>query len=224
MEADRRVGCGPAGAGLGRSGRGTSTADANREYPQTIVNTGSSFAVRDCPKPTGTTTSGNQKSHWAISPAAYTVRPAGSGGRYAGRSSATRPDKVRIPNGQPTRSAITVAGIDGSKRSNSRIRGSNSSTLEPAGFRTYFGGPSQANAAFTVFREQPITRAISEIDTPSDFRSRRISAQSSTISTRFLPASTPARVSEKLVKIGLPHRDQFSPAVDTPHHCLGSIC
>jgi hypothetical protein len=77
------------------------------------------------------------------------------------------------------------------------------------------GGPSLANAAFTVFREQPITRAISEIETPSERRSLRISAQSSTISTRSLPRSTPARVSGKLVKFQLPHRGQFSPAADT---------
>jgi hypothetical protein len=67
--------------------------------------------------------------------------------------------------------------------------------------RSYLGGPSLANAAFTVFREQPTTRAISEIDTPSERRSLRISAQSSTISTRSLPGSTPARVSRELVKI-----------------------
>src|SRR5215218_2817668 len=158
--------------------------------------------------------SGNQKSHWAISPATYTVRPAGSGGRYAGRNSATRPPNVRIPNGQPTRSAITVAGIVGTALNNSRIRGSNPSTRDPAGVRSYLGGPSLANAAFTVFREQPITLAISEIDTPSERRSRRISAQSSTISTRSLPGSTPARVTRELVKIELPHRDQFSTAVD----------
>jgi hypothetical protein len=39
-----------------------------------------------------------------------------------------------------------------------------------------------------MFREQPVSRAISEIETTSDLRSRRISAQSSTISTCFLPA------------------------------------
>src|SRR5215217_7273831 len=159
--------------------------------------------------------SGNQKSHWATSPATYTVRPAGSGGRYAGRNSATRPPNVRIPNGQPTRSAITVAGIVGTALNNSRIRGSNPSTRDPAGVRSYLGGPSLANAAFTVFREQPITRAISEIETPSERRSLRISAQSSTISTRSLPRSTPARVSGKLVKFQLPHRGQFSAAADT---------
>src|SRR5215208_3402302 len=158
--------------------------------------------------------SGNQKSHWAISPATYTVRPAGSGGRYAGRNSATRPLNVRIPYGQPTRSAITVAGIVGTALNNSRIRGSNPSTRDPAGVRSYLGGPSLANAAFTVFREQPTTRAISEIETPSERRSLRISAQSSTISTRSLPRSTPARVSGKLVKFQLPHRGQFSAAAD----------
>jgi len=121
---------------------------------------------------------------------------------------------VRIEYGQPTRSAITVAGIRGNARSSSRIRGSYSSTSDPAGSRSYIGGPSLANAAFTVFREQPTTRAISEIDTPSDLRSRRISAQSSTISTCFLPGSTPARVTKELVNFQLPHRGQYSVAVD----------
>jgi hypothetical protein len=37
-----------------------------------------------------------------------------------------------------------------------------------------------------VFREIPITRAISEIGNFSDRRNRRISAQSSTLNTRFL--------------------------------------
>ena len=60
---------------------GISTADAHRAYPVTIVSTGSCFAVRSCPNPAGTCTGGNQKSHWAISPAAYAVRDAGSGGR-----------------------------------------------------------------------------------------------------------------------------------------------
>src|SRR5215208_120844 len=97
--------------------------------------------------------SGNQKSHWAISPATYTVRPAGSGGRYAGRNSATRPLNVRIPYGQPTRSAITVAGILGTALTNSRIRGAVAASRGPAGARVFLGGPSLANAAFTVFRE-----------------------------------------------------------------------
>jgi len=47
---------------------GTNTADAHREYPQTIVNTGNLVAVRDWPNPTVTSISGNQKSHWATSP------------------------------------------------------------------------------------------------------------------------------------------------------------
>jgi len=60
---------------------GISTPDAHLEYPHTMVNTGSCFAVRDWPNPTGNTMSGNQKSHCAISPATYVVRDAGSGGR-----------------------------------------------------------------------------------------------------------------------------------------------
>jgi hypothetical protein len=123
--------------------------------------------------------------------------------------------KVQIEYGHPIRSAITVAGIRGNAASSSRIRRSKASTSDPDRARSYLGGTSLANAAFTVFREQPISRAISEIETPSDLRSRRISAQSSTISTCFLPGSTSARVTGKLVNFQLPHRGQYSVAVDT---------
>src|SRR6266516_3908504 len=159
---------------------------------------------------------GNQKSCWAISPARYIVRLAGSGGRYPGRSSATFPLRVRIEYGQPIRSAITVEGICGNAASSSRIGGSNPSATDPRGGRWYFGGPSLASAAFTVFREIPSTRAICATGRPSDRRNRRISAQSSTLSTCFLPSSDAARVLGKLVKIRLPRRGQYSAADDTP--------
>jgi hypothetical protein len=58
-----------------------------------------------------------------------------SGGRYTGRSSATRADSTRIEWVQPIRSAITVAGILGYARSNSRTRGSTASTIDPARLR-----------------------------------------------------------------------------------------
>jgi len=121
---------------------------------------------------------------------------------------------VRIDRVQPIRSAITVAGIVGIDRNNSRIRGSNSSTTDPAGTRSYRGGPAAANAAFTVFREIPINRATSEIDTPSDRCNRRISAQSSTLNTRFLPGSVQPRLSRKLVNFQLPRSGQYSVAAD----------
>jgi hypothetical protein len=83
------------------------------------------------------------------------VRPAGSGGRYAGRNSATRPDSTRIDLVQPIRSPITVAGIVGYALSNSRMRGSTSSTIDPAGLRSYFGAASERSAALTVFLATP---------------------------------------------------------------------
>jgi hypothetical protein len=122
---------------------------------------------------------------------------------------------VRIERDQPTRSAITVADIVGNALNNSRIRGSKTSTDEPAGARWYFGGPSDANADRTVFLEIPNTRAICEIDMFSARCNRRTSAQSSTPNTRFLPARRRARLSAKLVNIGLPRPVQFSIAVDT---------
>jgi hypothetical protein len=75
---------------------------------------------------------------------------------------------VRIEYGQSIRSAITVAGIVGAACSSSRIRGSNPSTTDPAGARSYRGGLSLRSAAFTVFLEIPNTRPISEISTRSD--------------------------------------------------------
>jgi hypothetical protein len=136
-------------------------------------------------------------------PARYTVRLAGSGGRYSVRSSATLPLKVRIEYGQPIRPAITVEGICGYAAKSSRIRGSNASATDPRGGRWYLGGPSLASAAFTVFREIPSTRAICKIGICSARRNRWISAQSSTLSTCFLPGSARARVSGKLVNFRL---------------------
>jgi hypothetical protein len=65
-----------------------------------------------------------------------------------------------------------------------------------------------------VFLEIPNTRAISEIDKPSARRNRRISAQSSTPNTYFLPNSVRARVSGKLVNFQLPRGGQYWAAVD----------
>lgn len=63
------------------------------------------------------------------------VRDAGSGGRYTGRNSLTLLRSTRIEWSHPIRSAITVAGIVGVTCSNSRIRGSTTSTSDPVGAR-----------------------------------------------------------------------------------------
>ena len=67
-----------------------------------------------------------------------------------------------------------------------------------------------------MFREIPNTRAISEIDNRSERRNRRISAQSSTLNTRFLLGPQP-RLSRKLVNFQLPRTGQYSVAVDSDH-------
>ena len=123
-----------------RAARAPAAPRPHREYPHTIVSTGSCFADRTFPNPAGTCTGGNQKSHCAISPAAYTVRDAGSGGRYAGRSSATRPLSVRIEYGQPTRSAITVAGDRPSSRLNQPHRQRTGQPVTGAGRRPHHHG------------------------------------------------------------------------------------
>src|SRR6185437_14622412 len=105
--------------------------------------------------------------------------------------------------------------ILGYARSTSLIRGSTASTIDPAGLRSYFGGASEANAARTVLREHPTTRATSEIDICSARCNRRISAQSSTLNTHFLPGSDRARLSAQVVNFRVPRPVQFSRAVDT---------
>ena len=59
---------------------------------------------------------------------------------------------------QPTRSAITVAGISGNSASSARIRGSHSSTADPFGARSYFGRPTDPKVRLTVFLEIPNRR------------------------------------------------------------------
>ena len=119
-------------------------------------------------------------------------------GRAAGRirrqirRPRTRSLKTVIPRFQPTRSAITVAGIVGTAVSWARMASSNASTADPAGLHSYFGGPSEANAARTVLREIPNVLAINLIGNPSARCKRRISAQSSTDNNSlFLSARKP---------------------------------
>jgi len=66
---------------------------------------------------------------------------------------------------QPTRSAITDAGIEGN--SDNRTRSSNPSNTAPAGGLEYDGGPRDANAHATVFRARPNRSAIARCDNPS---------------------------------------------------------
>ena len=111
------------------------------------------------------------------------MRSAGSAGQYNGRNAAIRARNTDEECSHPIRSAITVAAISGNSASNTRIAGSNSSTTDPPGARTYLGGSSASNAARTVFLAMPNLRAIALIANFSDRCNRRISAQSSTLIT-----------------------------------------
>jgi hypothetical protein len=68
---------------------------------------------------------------------------------------------------QPTRSAITDAGIEGNSDNRTRTRSSNPSNTAPAGGLEYDGGPCDANAHATVFRARPNRSAIARCDNPS---------------------------------------------------------
>lgn len=88
-----------------------------------------------------------------------------------------------IEYGLLTRSAITGAGILGHSFNRPRIYGSKASATRPRRARSYFGGRSEFNAARTVSRATPSRREISLMGASSARCSRRISAQSSTLST-----------------------------------------
>jgi hypothetical protein len=115
-----------------------------------------------------------------------------------------------MPRCQPTRSAITVAGIVGVASNNRRISGSKLSTADPVAARSYFGGPDEANAAATVFLEIPNCLAIARPDNRSDRSNRRISAQSSTVITLLIV--------EEWLRFRPQHVAQYSTAGDTCAH------
>lgn len=102
---------------------------------------------------------GNHKSHWAASPGNQISRSEGSTGRWSGRRRRTLSRNHVIVPVQPTRSAITVAGMSGVSLSSWRTAGSNDvNDVDTAG-RSYFGGRSDANARSTVDLPIPKSRA-----------------------------------------------------------------
>jgi hypothetical protein len=87
-----------------------------------------------------------------------------------------------IDPSQPTRSAITVAGMSGVSANNARTRGSNTVKDVSAARRSYFGGESDFTALITVVREMPNLAAICDFGTPSE-ANLLINAQSSKVIT-----------------------------------------
>ncbi len=94
----------------------------NRECAATITSTGNSTAV---PSSSGIFRGGNHRSHCAASPAAHDNLSAGSTGRCSGLRRLTFSRNQVIDPVHSTRSAITVAGMDGCSASNARTRASN---------------------------------------------------------------------------------------------------
>ena len=135
---------------------GITRASVNREYAQVITSTGSSAAV---PSSSGIRFGGNHKSHCAASPGSHVNRSAGSTGRCSGRSRRTLSRNHVIDPVQPTRSAITVAGISGVAASSCRTSGSNGVNDVVTAGRSYLGGRSDANARSTVDLPTPRSRA-----------------------------------------------------------------
>src|SRR5262249_56675111 len=115
---------------------------------------------------------------------------------------------------QPIRSAITVAGMSGNSLSRARTCASTTSTMEPFGARTYFGGCTDRTALRTVLRDNPSLRATALIGICSARYKRRISAQSSTVITLHVLA---ARSAMEGVSFHPSTRGHFSRVVDTPN-------
>ena len=155
---------------------GTIRPSMNREYAAVITNTGNNVLL---PSSSGIFRGGNHRSHCAASPAAQVNRSTGSGLRYTGRSRRTLSRNQVIDPAQPTRSAITVAGMSGCSSKTARTRDSNGANEVATGIRSYFGGPSDATARATVDLPIPSSRATCRCGTPTA-TSRRINAQSST--------------------------------------------
>jgi hypothetical protein len=159
---------------------GTIRPQIKRECAATTTSTGNSAVV---PSSSGIRFGGNHKSHCAASPGAHTSRSAGSGRRSSGRSRATFSRNHDGEPDQPTRSAITVAGMSGNSASNVDTRSSNGvNDVASTGRREYFGGSLDATPRATVLREIPNRSAIRAFGTPST-ANRRISAQSSKVIT-----------------------------------------
>ena len=151
----------------------------NREYAAVITMTGNSILV---PSSRGIFFGGNHRSHCATSPGGQVIRSAGSIGRCSGRSRRTLSRNQVIDPVQPTRSAITVAGMSGVDFNSCCTAASNGVNDVDVDVRSYFGGPSEATALMTVVREIPSLLAICAFGTPSP-ASRRINAQSSKVIT-----------------------------------------
>ena len=147
----------------------------NRECAAVITRTGNSVLE---PSSSGIFFGGNHKSHCAASPGSHINRSDGSTGRCSGRSRRTLSRNQVIDPVQPTRSAITVAGMSGVLSSSCRTAGSNGVNDVGTAGRSYLGGPSDATARATVDRPTPKSRATWRCGTPSA-TSRRIKAQSS---------------------------------------------
>ena len=119
----------------------------NRECAAVITSTGSSAVL---PSSSGIRNGGNHRSHWAASPGCQDSRSAGSGRRNCGRNRATFSRNQEIDPSQPTRSAITVAGISGNSASSAATRGPNGENAVGPGLRSYLGTVSDATARATV--------------------------------------------------------------------------
>lgn len=135
-------------------------------------------------------------------PATLSIRSAGTPGRIRATLSRNHDDEPV----QPTRSAITVAGMSGVSATRPRILASTAANDVGTDRRPYVGGPSDFAASITVVRKMPNRRAIAACGTPSA-ASLLISVQSSLVITLPIVSGRSLFTGETV---------QFSGGVDMP--------
>ncbi len=135
-------------------------------------------------------------------PATLSIRSAGTPGRIRATLSRNHDDEPV----QPTRSAITVAGMSGVSATRPRTLASTAANDVGTDRRPYVGRPSAFAASITVVREMPNRRAIAACGTPSA-ASLLISVQSSLVITLPIVSGWSLFTGETV---------QFSGGVDMP--------
>ena len=120
----------PSRSGVARDG--SINAWKTPENVDVITNTG---GMPSWPRPNGSGSCGNHKSHCTCLPGSCTRRSAGSGGAYSGRIPATLSRNTDADPDHPTRSASVDAGIVGVVANNTRTCGANASKLDPPAAR-----------------------------------------------------------------------------------------
>ena len=150
------------------SASGSSWPSRTVECAATITSTGSS--TRRARPRAGSSAAGTRDRIAPHRPPPTSAGPRGPPGDAPAASRRTFSRNQVIDPTHSTRSAITVAGIDGCSASNARTLASNGENDVGCAGRSYFGGLSDANARSTVAR--PIPNCLSDLPARNTIRDK----------------------------------------------------